>query len=289
LRFDDGRILRAGQATAVSLADWDRDGKIDLVVGNSDGEVWFLPNVSHDGVSGDRQLAFGRAKDVVPGGIADRIRRDAGPVVADWDGDGVPDLLVGAGDGSVTLYRGQGKTGAPVLRNGVTLIEALPIGDQEPVVCERDSKTGKVKPPALRRSGIRPKLAVHDWNGDGKPDLIVGDACMLTSAEPELTEEQQRERDDLERKLKSASSNFTRRRDEIFARARHEVESRPPDSKDFDFQERIDDEFEEELAKDSACCELKDRVDEIWRKLAPLKAERAMHGFVWVYLRTTTP
>src|SRR5262245_50426874 len=97
LRFDDGKVLRAG--TASSLADWDRDGKIDLIVGNSDGEVRFLPNVSRDG-----HLAFGRAKYLPVSQTG--MRGDAGPIVADWDGDGIPDLIVGTVDGSVTLYRG---------------------------------------------------------------------------------------------------------------------------------------------------------------------------------------
>lgn len=229
------------------------------------------------------------AKFAVPGGIANQIRHDAGPLVADWDGDGVPDLLVGASDGSVHLFRGRGKQTPPVFGGGETLIDGFPDPAFEPIWCERDAATGRVEVPPLERSRLRPKLAVFDWNGDGKLDLLVGDACFTTSAEPELSESQVRERDELEKQMESIGSNLRRRGDETRVRVRHEVESRPPKAGDLPLRERIDDGFAEELAKDSAYHDLEKQLDGLWRRLAPFKADRTIHGFVWVYLRTTAP
>jgi hypothetical protein len=284
IRFDDGRVLRAGTASSVALADWDRDGKIDLIVGNSDGEVRFFPNVSRDG-----RLAFGRAKYLVDRNSTGTSMQDAGPVVADWNGDGIPDLLVGSLDGSVTVFLGSGKTGAPVLARGNTLVESILSEDWKPVLCTRDPATGQMRPPEFERPGMRTKIAVFDFNGDGKPDLLVGDVCSSKTPDPFLTSAQVKERDDLETEVKSVGSKLSNRGEEVRRRARHEVESHPPETGDFDIQELVDDRIEEELAKDAQYCELEHRVDELWTKLAPFQARLTTHGFVWVYLRTTTP
>jgi hypothetical protein len=154
----------------------------------------------------------------------------------------------------------------------------------------RARRRDRPRPAALvERSRLRPKLAVFDWNSDGKLNLLVGDACTTATAEPVLSEAQVKERDELERRMSSIGSSLTRRRDETRVRVRHELESLPPKPGDVDLRERIEERFEEEIAKDAACRELESQVDELWRKLLPFKPDRTVHGFVWVHLRTTTP
>ena len=281
LHLTGGKLAHAGLASAVSLADWNRDGKMDLIVGNIAGEVWFLPNESHD-----HQLLFGAKRRVVAAGGEVEVDGDAGPLVADWDGDGIPDLLVGASDGSVTWFRGSGATGAPKLGAGVTLVSALPENRNEAIRCEKDAKTGLVVLPQLDRPSIRPKLAVVDWNGDGKLDLIVGDAMTTLGPEPVLTDEQKKERAALEKQHQAIGNEISRRFSDAENRAREELSGSGSNDDDDDLQSRIQDKASEALSKDDHYHQLHVQADELWKKLRPLKADNSMHGFVWVYLRT---
>ena len=74
-------------------------------------------------------------------------------VVADWNGDGLYDLILGDRDGFVTVYLNQGTNAAPKYAVGMKL--------------RGGGKEIKVKSPSV------PYLV--DWNGDGKIDLLVGD------------------------------------------------------------------------------------------------------------------
>ncbi|WP_319584544.1 VCBS repeat-containing protein [uncultured Pseudodesulfovibrio sp.] len=89
LQLNGGRAGRSGRRK-LCLADWDCDGRVDLLV-NSRSVDWYK------NIAGDADRTVLR-----PMGPLD-TRRLAGhttsPTVVDWDGDGVPDLLAGAEDG----------------------------------------------------------------------------------------------------------------------------------------------------------------------------------------------
>lgn len=282
LRFKGGLPVRAGQASSVALADWDRDGRIDLIVGNIYGQVSFLPNQSKD-----HQLFFGPGDEVRAGGRTIVVDRDAAPLVADWNGDGIPDLLVGAYDGSVTLFTGSGRAGVPVLSEGKTLVARLTEDQREPILRERDPKTGAWLPPALERPSIRSKLAVFDWNGDGKLDLLVGDAVSTTGPEPTLDDAEKKERDDLEKQSKALNDQVSRLYSELRDRIWKELRQQNPETDETTLGGMVFDRAHEALSKDQHYRDLTTGLADVRKKLSPLRADRSTHGFVWVYLRTS--
>ncbi|GEM_PF-449883 len=93
---------------------------------------------------------------------------DAGHVITctmtDWDGDGLEDLLVGSlaeDTGKVSLYLNSGVPGAPLF-TGFSYLQADGIDIQLPTDdCPVSGATS-------------PRMV--DWNGDGREDIIVGDA-----------------------------------------------------------------------------------------------------------------
>src|SRR6516165_2774424 len=107
---------------------------------------------------------------------------DSQPIAADWDGDGLLDLIVGWGDGSVVWYRNVGSRTEPKLAKGMTLVARAPwpnYDDNAPA--SRDAKPG-----------VRAKVCVVDWNGDGRLDLLVGDFGGIYGEKPTIPEQDQK-------------------------------------------------------------------------------------------------
>ncbi len=90
------------------------------------------------------------------------------PSVVDWDGDGVQDIVAGNSEGRVLFLRNIGTDGAPAFLPGV----ALEAGGRELYV--EAGYSGSVQGVQESRWGYLSPNAV-DWNGDGRPDLVLGD------------------------------------------------------------------------------------------------------------------
>ena len=203
LKDKDGKDINVGHASSVFAVDWNRDGKIDLLVGTVTGEVFFIPN---EGVG--KELRFGEAVPVQADGKAIEVNGDAAPVAVDWDGDGKFDLLVGAGDGSVVWHRNSVADGSPKLAKARMLIAPSRIAGRT------DADLGP------NDCGFAVKPCVADWDGDGKLSLLVGDYCGSFEGRPDQTAKEKAEEDDallkfpdLTREWSTAFAAFRKLRD----------------------------------------------------------------------------
>ena len=167
-------------ATPVGV-DWDGDGAMDIISGNSAGYILFFKNLSGPGIAKPK---FAAPQYLEVNGKP--IRFMAGPngsiqgpaeakwgyttlSVADWDGDGLPDLIVNSIWGKVVWFKNIGTRTAPKL------------APPQPIEVEWDGP-----PPALGYGWLRPHgkelltqwrttpVAV-DWNHDGLMDLVMLD------------------------------------------------------------------------------------------------------------------
>jgi hypothetical protein len=136
--------------TSASVADWDGDGKLDLMVGDIMGAVTFFA-----GKGIGLELAPGARMPVVQ---AWRCR----PLMHDWNGDGLHDLIVVDLDGIVVCHIRR--------RNSEGKLE---LGSAERLFVYADGSPVKVnfRPRGHGGSGRR-KFQFADWDGDGRLDLI---------------------------------------------------------------------------------------------------------------------
>jgi hypothetical protein len=246
LKGHDGKALNVGSASAAFAADWDGDGRLDLIVGTVLGEVWLIPNERQG-----KELMFGTPRRLEAAGQAIKVNGDAAPVVADWDGDGKPDLIVGTADGSVLWYCNTGSIQQPRLEAARPLLGPSPVG------WGGDDKRGP------RDWGLRVKPCVFDWDGDGRPDLLLGDLCGGFNARPSQTEQEKEE----ERKANDRLPGLRQKWASTFRRYRQ--------TGDANDQQPLRAELQR----------LKDEIVIVQEIQGRYQPGYQHHGFVWVFLR----
>jgi hypothetical protein len=149
-----GFPLKPGTHAIPCVADWNNDGRKDLIVGYriADKVALYLNSGT------ETQPVFDSFTNIRAGGN-DIYHPSVGcgapaPWVCDYDGDGKKDLLVGTGaEGYVYFYRNTNTDADPVLAGGVQLTVRGTTLDV----------------------GIRATPYVHDWDEDGLNDLLCGD------------------------------------------------------------------------------------------------------------------
>lgn len=155
----DGETIRVPGYSVPALADWDSDGRQDLLVGEGSGA--FAPRLRLYLNTGTTAAPrFGTHAYVQADGT-DLTVPGAGclglfPRVVHWDADERKDLLVGRADGRISLFLNTGTDASPLFA-GATLLAV-----------------GQPGAKAAIDVGDRATPAIVDWNDDGRKDLVVG-------------------------------------------------------------------------------------------------------------------
>ncbi|GGF39676.1 FG-GAP repeat domain-containing protein [Echinicola rosea] len=158
-----GGIIKMDLEMIIPVAvDWDKDGNVDLVVGDEDGRVALIRHTgkTQDGAPLFESPKYFRQK-------ADNLKFGAlaTPVGVDWDNDGDEDIIAGNSAGYIAFIENLNGKASPKWA--------------EPKLLEVDGQTlriqaggaGSIQGPAEAKWGYT-TLSVADWDGDGNKDII---------------------------------------------------------------------------------------------------------------------
>ena len=206
--------------------DFNNDGKLDIISGDTKGNVWIYINL---GTKGKPELAAGvqvqadgkpitasrktykkvggqyKVDKIIPG--SSKLAEVYSKIhMADWDGDGLKDLLIGHSN-TIIFYKNAGTKSKPVFKAPVTIdppegkfasrpspyvVDFDGDGKKDLLVATEPRKlafyrnVGTAKTPKLGpavevvlkgdgfEKGYRNRIEVVDWNNDGKMDILAG-------------------------------------------------------------------------------------------------------------------
>ncbi|HBJ34160.1 MAG TPA: hypothetical protein DDZ51_05230 [Planctomycetaceae bacterium] len=169
LTTSDGAALTMDLQMIVPIAlDWDRDGDIDLIVGDEDGRVALIENTGK--LNPDRTPQFlppryfqQQAETLKSGALAT-------PVAYDWDGDGDYDILSGNTAGYIDFFENLSGPGVEFPKWAAPV--RLVAGDE--MFRTIAGPNGSIQGPAEAKWGYT-CLSVADWDGDNLPDIVFND------------------------------------------------------------------------------------------------------------------
>jgi len=170
LKTDQNQELAMSLEMIVPVAlDWDRDGDIDLIVGDEDGRVALIENVGLRTVDGKSKMPvysepqyFQQEADTLKCGAL------ATPVGFDWDGDGDTDILCGNTSGFIEYF--ENMSGPRIASPKWNKPTRLSVDGKAFRIMA--GPNGSIQGPAEAKWGYT-TLNVADWDADGLPDVVL--------------------------------------------------------------------------------------------------------------------
>lgn len=143
LKDAESKLIDVGTTSTPAFVDLDKDGDLDLIIGNTEGHILFYRNESR----GNKMFGGFSTKPYLGMDVGDL----SAPTFADIDGDGNEDLFIGTRDRTMVFYKNTSTSGQPDFSLGSTNFDSI--------------KVGRVTAPAFA-----------DIDGDGDLDLCIGQA-----------------------------------------------------------------------------------------------------------------
>ena len=145
--------------------DWDKDGDKDLIVGDEDGRVAFVENVTSSNAATPQFLSpkyFQQQADTLKCGAL------ATPVGFDWDGDADTDMVAGNTAGFIEIF--ENLSGPNVAAPRWAAPRRLEIDGR--LFRIMAGANGSIQGPAEAKWGYT-ALNIADWDHDGLPDIVL--------------------------------------------------------------------------------------------------------------------
>lgn len=144
--FQRGELLPKDRHTVITSGDWDGDGDLDMLLGSRSGVLYAYVNQGSN-----EEPDWSRLE--VPA-LEANGRTFSAPTLADLDGDGDLDILVGRQDGTLDLIRNEGSAESPDWQMAEVRFAKVDVGDHSTPL-------------------------LQDLDGDQDLDLLVGNGRGL--------------------------------------------------------------------------------------------------------------
>ena len=246
--------------------DINGDGKLDIVSGNFEGSFYVF--------TGEGKGAFApKAVELTDeAGKALRVNSDhSDPFFVDWDGDGDADMLSGSSGGEIVWAENKAAKGTATAKfaSFVTLIAAS----------AQDEGGEKPEGPA---HAVR--IHVADINGDGKLDILAGDA-RSSGGEPrkDLSAEEKKKHAQLEEELEKVSEKWSAAYEKYWKEYEAAVEKAGKELTEEEQAKLYKELVEDKMEKDEDLKAVQKRMSEIQEEMAKYVTPWVSTGNVWVY------